>query len=69
MLLEFCAAYDLCLANIFFERDNEELLTYRDFGVAPLAGCSYPDFAQLDYMVIPQDQMQRVIDVRSIRSR
>ena len=69
LLIELCATHQLCLANSFHEHGLENLVTYRDLGVPPLKTCEYPDFAQLDYLVIPQEQLDRVLDISSDRSR
>ena len=69
LLIELCATYYLCLANPFYDHSLEKLATYRDWGVPPLKTCVYPDFVQLDYLVIPKEQLDRILEIWSDCSR
>lgn len=37
-------------------------MTYRDFGLLVIKACLCPEFVQLDYLVILQEQLDRGID-------
>ena len=69
LLLELCATHNLCLANSFFEYPVKKLATHRNRGVPVMKDIRYPDFAQLDYLVIFQEQLDRVIDICTDRER
>ena len=67
LLLELCFTLDSCLGNTMFDVGPEELVTYRSFGVTPLAEATFPSFAQLVYNVVPRDKMHCVLNVRTDR--
>ena len=66
--LELCQAFEGVLINTCFDREPQELVTYRNFGVAANAPVSYSDFAQLDHIVCPNNWIEVVEDVRSDRN-
>ena len=68
LLLEMCRALDSVLANTLFVHDDEEIVTYRGWGVPPLDTISHEKFAQLDHVVAPCKWLHTVQDVYSDRS-
>ena len=67
LLIEFCTAHSIAVANTFFDLPLEELVTFRRQGVPPMADVSFSKFAQLDFLLVQQCFQSKVIDVRSIR--
>ena len=67
LLLELYTEHTLCLANTFFEHPIDKLVTYRDLGVPPLSHCHYPNFAQIDFMLMPATHMDSILDIGSMR--
>ena len=67
LLLEFCAAEDMQIANTFFEHDLEDTVTYYDVGTAASAVASPEGFAQLDVALVTRLWKDHVLDVRSQR--
>ena len=68
LLVELCTAHDLAVANTFFDVPMPQLVTYRGLGVVPMSEVSGKNFAQLDFMLIPQAELTRVRTIRSYRS-
>ena len=46
----------------------EELVTYRNLGVAPMAQVTAGRFGQLDLLLVPQHDLHRLGDIRSYRA-
>lgn len=51
VLLELCAGANYVLSHTFFAHSPDRLVTYRNFGVPPLANITVGDFAQLDFIL------------------
>ena len=68
LLLEFCAANSLAIANSFFDLPPEELVTYRNWGVDPMSPVSAQQFGQLDFLLLRQADMPKVRSARGVRT-
>ena len=68
LLSEFCCTYGMAVANTFFSKMPEEQVTFRSPGTPPLQEISVQKFAQLDYLLLPQDSLDQVRDLYSCRS-
>ena len=68
LLVELCTSFALAAANTFIDLPPEELVTYRNLGVAPLTQVTADRFGQLDWLLVPQQDLHRVRDIRSYRA-
>ena len=68
LLLEVCAEHALVIANTFFEKAAENLVTYRGWGVPRFAEITRYDFAQLDHILAKEADMNYIKDVFTDRS-
>ena len=67
LLIETCAAQALTVANTHFSHPPEQQVTFRNAGVWPMDLVSPDRFGQLDLLLVPQRQLDKIIDVRSHR--
>ena len=68
LLLEVCTEHALVIANTFFEKAAEYLVTYRGWGVPHLADINRYDVAQLDHILAREIDMNYFKDVFTDRS-
>ena len=68
LLVELCTSHSLAVANTFLDTPQEGRVTYRNLGVPPMEAVTPGRFGQLDLLLMPQDELHRVKDVRSHRS-
>ena len=54
LFVELCARLGLCALNTLEDRAPEDLVTYRDLGTKIGEPVTYPQYAQLDYILAPQ---------------
>ena len=57
LLLEFCIARDMRVANTFIDVDVENQVTFHDIWQNPVAGITHNGFAQLDLVLCHQDDL------------
>ena len=67
LLFEFCSEADLQVANTFFNLPDDQLVTYRDLGVLAFSEISFPNFAQLDYVLVPREWSHIVYHLTTTR--
>ena len=65
LLLELCSLLDLAVTNTYFEHAAEHQATFRSICTAPGAPVNAKCFAQLDFLLVPQGCLHKVLDVRS----
>ena len=68
LLLEYCSEHSLVVVNIVFEKPDEELVTYCDWGINRFADINYRDFSQLDNVLMRENDMEMVRDIFSDRA-
>jgi hypothetical protein len=67
-LMECCCTFGLAVANTFIAKSPEELVTFRSPGTPPLQEICERKFATLDYLLVPQAMLEKVVDLYSCRS-
>ena len=55
LLFELCNEAELQVANTYFDFPDDQLVTYRDLGVEAFSEIRFPDFVQLDYVLVPRE--------------
>ena len=68
LLMEFCSACDLQIANTFVDLPPDQLVTYRTPGIAPQAVITSWTFAQLDLLLVEKSWASRILQISSDRS-
>ena len=69
LLLETYEACNLIVANSFLDRTDEKKVTYREWGVSPLAAIRSDQFTELDIVLIDRARFSHIIDISSHRDR
>jgi len=67
LLVEFCTAHKFSVANTLMPNLPQNLVTYHEPGVAPMSPISEVGFSMLDLMILPQDEVGRVVSICSGR--
>ena len=68
LLAELCISNDLLIANTFFDRFPENLVTYRELATQPMETISPSKFAQLNFVLCEQQWKHKVIDIETWRT-
>ena len=68
LLLELCATYGLAVSNTFMNVPVGDRATYRFPGTPPLQEVTSEKFRQLDFLLLPQLQLDSLLDLRSVRA-
>jgi len=68
LLMEHCCTFGLAVANTFVSKPQAEAVTFRTPGTPPLQEINPRNFAVLDYLLIAQNLLDRVVDIYSCRS-
>ena len=64
LLLEFCAFGSLCIANTFYDRPVEEMVTYRELATKPKDEITTSAFAELDFLLVEQAWSHKILSIR-----
>ena len=68
LLFEFCVETGLQVTNTYYELADDQLVTYRNLGVKPFSDVIFPNFAQLDYVLMPEEWRHVVSQLSSTRN-
>jgi len=67
LLLEFCIARQLCVANTFLQNEAERQITFHDLWQSPVGEITHRGFAQLDLALCSRNALWQLKQVRSDR--
>ena len=68
LLLELCNQHSFLVANTFFEKPLDNLVTYRGWGIDRFADISHRGFAQLDHILVRNSDLGFVDDIFADRT-
>ena len=68
LLFEFCCETGLQATNTYFDLPDERFVTYRDLGIQAFDDISFPNFVQLDYLLLPENWRHVVLELVSTRN-
>ena len=67
LLMEFCAAYNLQIANTLQDQSSDKLDTYRELSTQPMDEITSTSFAQLDLCLIEKSWTYTILNIESCR--
>ena len=65
LLLEFCAANEMYVANTFFDHAPEHQATFRNVGTPPGSVISSSSYTTLDFVLARRTDHERITDIQS----
>ena len=68
LLLELCNQHSFLVANTFFEKPLDNLVTHRGWGIDRFADISYKGFASLDHILLRNSDLDFIDDIFADRT-